>query len=235
MCLVAAAPRRYGRGEPAVRAALAPAGPRVPAFAVQSMDETLGQSLRQEKFTDVLLAVFGAISLLLAAAGIYGVVSLEVTSRVKELAIRMAIGARPRGGVRPGDASRAKVAATGLIAGLAGALALTRLLGGLLFEVTPTDTVTFVTVTAILTLVALLASLVRAPRQPVDPMSPCARLISAARPRTAAGPRGRWRAGRRRALLRPQRDHRGRRAWRRRAGTSVATSEMIATSAATTP
>ena len=156
----------------AVRAALREADPRVPAFAVQSMDQAIGASLFQQKFTNVLLALFAVISLLLAAAGIYGVMSLEVTSRLKEIAIRMALGAPPAEVFGLVIRHGGMLAGAGLMAGLAGALAATRLLEGLLFEVTPTDPVTFATVTALLALVALLACVVPARRAVrVDPIA----------------------------------------------------------------
>jgi putative ABC transport system permease protein len=141
-----------------VRAALRDLDPGVPAFAVQSLDQTVGASLSQQKFANVLLALFAAIALLLAAAGIYGVMSLEVNSRVKELAIRIALGARPSEVFGLVIGHGARLAGAGLVAGLAGALALTRLLAGLLFEVAPTDPATFAAVIALLAAVAFVAS-----------------------------------------------------------------------------
>jgi putative ABC transport system permease protein len=97
--------------------------------------------------------------------------SLEVTSRLKELAVRMALGARSTEVFGLVIRHGAMVAGAGLLAGLAGALALTRLLGSLLFEVTPTDGVTFATVTLVLGVVALLSSLIPARRASrVDPI-----------------------------------------------------------------
>ncbi|MGH9750818.1 MAG: ADOP family duplicated permease [Candidatus Polarisedimenticolia bacterium] len=154
-----------------VRAALRAVDPSIPAFDVRTMDATVGESLFQQKFTNALLGLFAVLSLLLAATGIYGVLSLEVASRLKELAIRVALGARPvevfglviRHGVR--------LAAAGLLPGVAGAFALTRVLENMLFEVEPTDPATFATAIVLLTAVAMLACVIPARRATrVDPI-----------------------------------------------------------------
>jgi predicted permease len=140
-----------------IREAIRGVEPAIPPFDVQSMEQNLGASLFQERFTNVLLSGFAALSLLLAAAGIYGVMSLEVSSRLKELAIRTALGARPREIFGLILRRGTRLAVAGLAAGCIGALALTRLLKNLLFEVTPTDPATYSAVIGLLVAVAILA------------------------------------------------------------------------------
>lgn len=154
-----------------VRAALRAVDPSIPAFDVQTMDATIGHSLFQQKFTNALLGLFAVLSILLAATGIYGVISLEVASRVRELAIRIALGARPAAVFGLVVRRGARLAAAGVLAGAAGALALTRVLESLLFEVEPTDPETFAAAIVLLTAVALLACVIPARRATrVDPI-----------------------------------------------------------------
>jgi len=156
----------------ALRAALRTVDPNVPAFSVQTMEENIGVTLFPQKFTGSLLAGFAAVALLLAAVGIYGVTSLDVTSRYRELAIRIALGAQ-RGEVfgmvlRQGTA----LAVAGLALGVAGAFAGARLLADLLFEVGTADPLTFVAVPVLLLTVALVACLLPARRATrVDPIT----------------------------------------------------------------
>jgi predicted permease len=155
-----------------IREAIRGVEPAIPPFDVQSMEQNLGASLFQERFTNVLLSGFAALSLLLAAAGIYGVMSLEVSSRLKELAIRTALGARPREIFGLILRRGTKLAVAGLAAGCIGALALTRLLKNLLFEVTPTDPATYSAVIGLLVAVAILACALPAHRATrVDPIA----------------------------------------------------------------
>jgi predicted permease len=154
-----------------VRAALRAVDPSIPAFDVQTMGATVGQSLFQQKFMNALLGLFAALSLLLAATGIYGVISLEVASRLKELAIRIALGARPVEVFGLVLRHGASLAAAGLLPGIAGAFALTCVLETMLFEVEPTDPGTFATAIVLLTAVALLACVIPARRATrVDPI-----------------------------------------------------------------
>jgi predicted lysophospholipase L1 biosynthesis ABC-type transport system permease subunit len=154
-----------------VRAALRAVDPSIPAFDARTMDTTVGQSLFQQKFMNALLGLFAVLSLLLAATGIYGVVSLEVASRLKELAIRIALGARPVEVFGLVIRHGATLAAAGLLPGVASAFALTRLLETMLFEVEPTDPATFATAIIVLTAVALLACVIPARRATrVDPI-----------------------------------------------------------------
>jgi putative ABC transport system permease protein len=136
-----------------------------------SMDQLLSDSLAQQRFTTLLLGAFAALALLLAAVGIYGVVSYGVSRRTQEIGIRMALGAQP------GDVSRLIVrqgltlVLAGAAIGLVGALALSRWIGSLLFEVKPTDPLTFIAVTILLLGTAFAACYIPGRRaMRVDPM-----------------------------------------------------------------
>src|SRR5689334_10343978 len=119
----------------------------------------------------LFVGLFGGLAVVLAAIGIYGVMGYSVTQRRRELAVRMALGARTRQVLQLVLKDGVVLAALGVFVGLAGALALTRLLRSLLFEVQPTDWQTFASVAALLILVALLASYLPARRaSKVDPL-----------------------------------------------------------------
>jgi len=137
---------------------------------VKTMDQILDTQLARPRFSMFLLGLFAATALLLAAIGIYGVMSYSVAQRTREIGIRMALGAL-RGDVLRMVAGRAAVlAGVGTGAGIVGALAATRLLRTLLFGVDPADAGTFVAVSAVLILVALAASYIPARRATkVDP------------------------------------------------------------------
>jgi putative ABC transport system permease protein len=127
--------------------------------------------MAQTRFSTTLLTAFGAIALILAAIGVYGVISYGVTQRTQEIGIRMALGARRADVVGMVVRHGAALAAIGLMVGLAGALALSRLIGSLLFQVSPTDPPTFATGTVVLTTVAVLAAVLPARRAAqTDPM-----------------------------------------------------------------
>jgi putative ABC transport system permease protein len=172
MSLVARTGIEPDRAAPAIQEALRSVDPSVPPFALRSMESTLRLSLFQRRLTNGLLGAFAAIALLLAAAGIYGVMSLEVSSRFKEIAVRLALGARPAGVVGMVLRRGAGLAAAGMAAGLAGSFALMRFLSGLLFEVRPDDPGTLFAVVALLGSVALLACALPARRAVrVDPIA----------------------------------------------------------------
>jgi putative ABC transport system permease protein len=124
-----------------------------------------------ERLIARLSALFGALGSLLAAVGLYGLLAYTVARRINEIGIRMALGAQPRDIWRLIVGSGARLALTGIAIGLAGALALTRLLSSLLFEVRATDPITFAAVALLLAAVALLACYVPARRaMRADPM-----------------------------------------------------------------
>ena len=155
--------------EPVRRAVLA-VDPRLPVFDVVTMDEVRAASVATTRFNMLLLTTLGVIGLILAAVGIYGVIAWFVSQRTQEIGLRMALGAT-QGRVLAMVAWQAfRPVLVGLAVGVAGAVAATRLLSGLLFGVTATDPLTFAGVLAVLASAALVASLVPARRAArVDP------------------------------------------------------------------
>jgi putative ABC transport system permease protein len=138
---------------------------------VVTMNRRLDLSVAPQRLNVVLLATFALIALVLAAAGIYGVMAYSVAQRTQEIGLRMALGAQLQDVLKMVLRSGLSLALLGIVIGLAGAFALTRLMTKLLFGVTPTDAVTFVSVAAILFVVALLASWIPARRATkVDPI-----------------------------------------------------------------
>jgi putative ABC transport system permease protein len=145
--------------------------PNRPAPRIRTIDEMLGGQTAPMRFTVRLLSLFAALALLLAAVGVYGLMAFFVSQRTQEIGIRMALGARS---VDIGKAvlrQSLRLTSVGLALGLAGALAATRIIRSLLYEVSPTDPLTFVCVGVLLAGVALLASYLPARRAArVDPM-----------------------------------------------------------------
>jgi predicted permease len=157
---------------PLVRARIAAIAPALPLIAVQPMSALAADIVAQPRFRTALLAVFAALALTLAAVGVFGVLSYFVTQRTQEIGVRMALGAGRRDVVRLVVGRGLGLAAVGIGAGVAGALALTRLMRPLLFEVAPTDAASFAGVTATLLAVAAVASYLPARRATrVDPMA----------------------------------------------------------------
>ena len=145
--------------------------PNTPIFMVRTLREVYDSSLARTSFTLVLLAIAGAMALVLGVIGIYGVIAYSITQRTREIGIRMALGAQPAGlqgmFVRQG----LLLAGVGAVLGLAGAVALTRLMSSLLFKTTPLDPITYVLVSLLLVLAAALASYFPARRATaVDPV-----------------------------------------------------------------
>jgi putative ABC transport system permease protein len=139
-------------------------------FAVEPLTDTLARSVGERRFTMLLLALFAAVALVLAAVGVHGVLSYGVTQRTREIGIRMALGARPGNVLGLIVGQGARLAAVGVALGLAGAVVLTRLLAALLYGVTPTDAVTLAVVVAVLAATAIVASYLPARRaMRVDP------------------------------------------------------------------
>jgi len=145
--------------------------PNLPVVHVTTLDGLLSETVAPRRFSTVLLGVFATLALVLAAVGIYGVMSYVVSLRINEIGIRMALGAQPRDIWRLIVGGGARLALAGIAIGLAGALALTRLLSSLLFEVRASDPITFGAVALLLAAVALLACYVPARRaMRADPM-----------------------------------------------------------------
>jgi putative ABC transport system permease protein len=155
----------------AVREAVASVDPNQPLSEAMTMDEILANSVAPRRFQMILLGLFALLALLLAAVGIYGVVSYSCSQRVHEFGIRMALGAERRDLLRLVIRQGAKLTLIGVGIGIGGALVLTRFLSSLLYGVKPTDPLTLAGVSLILTAVALFASYIPARRATkVDPM-----------------------------------------------------------------
>ena len=144
---------------------------QLPVSSVQTMDELLAVSLAQQRFNMLLLGLFAALASILAAVGIYGAMAYAVDRRTHEIGIRTALGARRHDVLRLIMRDGTKITLFGILSGVAGALALTRLMASLLFEVKPTDPATFAAAAILLALVALAACYIPARRaMRVDPM-----------------------------------------------------------------
>jgi predicted permease len=157
---------------PAVRDVIGSLDRAVPVTAVQTMDEVVAGANARPRFTLVLLVTFAVVALVLAAVGIYGVISYAVSRRTHEIGVRMALGATPRNVVRLVIGQGMRVVVVGVVAGLAGALLVTRLMTNVVYGVRVTDPLTYGAVALLLTLVALLASYIPARRATrIDPLA----------------------------------------------------------------
>jgi predicted permease len=145
--------------------------PNALVYDVRTMDDRLHDSLARQRFSTLMLGAFAAFALLLAAVGVYSVMSHLVAQSTHDIGLRVALGAQPANILGLVVRQGMELAAIGIAAGLLGALALTRAMAGLLFGVTPTDAVTFSSVALILGLVAFAATVIPARRATtVDPM-----------------------------------------------------------------
>lgn len=155
----------------AVRQAVWRIDPNQPIAHVSTLERIVDDSIAQRRLNMLLMGLFGGLALLLSAVGIYGLLSYAVTQRTQELGIRMALGARAADVLRLVLRQGMTLALIGEVIGLASAFALTRLIRGLLFGVTPNDALTFVVVGGVLAVVALLACYLPARRATrVDPL-----------------------------------------------------------------
>ena len=143
----------------------------LPVFGVTTMNDVLSSSTAQRCFSMILLGAFAVLALLMAAVGLYGVLSYSVSQRMHEMGLRMALGANARDLMRLVVRQGIRVALAGVAAGLLASVAATRLLAGMLFGVSPLDPLTFAAVVAVLVAAAALASFIPARRATrVDPM-----------------------------------------------------------------
>jgi len=143
---------------PSVRAMVRKVDPELAVFGIEPLSETLSRSVSTRRFTMLVVGLFAFLALALAAIGIHGVLSYGVALRTREIGLRMALGADAAGVVRLVIGEGLVLALAGLALGLAGALALTRVLATLLFGVSPTDPATFAAIALFLLLVAAAAS-----------------------------------------------------------------------------
>ncbi|MEK6407681.1 MAG: ABC transporter permease [Acidobacteriota bacterium] len=157
---------------PALRGEVQRVDRTVALFDVKTLDEHLGRALGQERTNAWLIGSFGLLALVLAAVGIYGVMSYTVTQRTREVGIRLALGARPRDVLQLVVGQGMMLTAAGLVIGLVAAFALTGVISSLLYGVSATDPATFLAVAIILAGVALMACYLPARRAAkVDPMA----------------------------------------------------------------
>ena len=145
--------------------------PALPLYNVRTLADQRDGSLHTERVAAALLTLFGAIALILAAVGLYGVLSYSVTARTREMGIRLAQGAQPRDLLALVVGQGMRLTVVGLVVGVAAAFALTRLIEQLLFGVSPTDPLTFAVVPLLLAAVALAACWIPARRATrMDPL-----------------------------------------------------------------
>ena len=148
----------------AIRSAVSALDRDLPVSRLYTLDQLMNESVAAPRFRTMLVTLFAMVGLVLAAVGIYGVMAYTVSERTRELGVRVALGATRREVLRVVMTEAAVLAAAGVVLGIAGAAATTRLFGALLFGVTPTDPSTFASVAAILMSVALAGSYVPARR-----------------------------------------------------------------------
>jgi predicted permease len=155
----------------AIVAAIHELDPTIPVYETRTMTGRLSDSLARRRFSMIMLGTFSGFALILAAVGIYGVMSYLVTQGTHDIGVRMALGAEAGSIARMVVGQGLKLAIAGVAAGLIGAAALTRVMASLLFGVTTTDVVTFSTVPMLLGGIAVLATYITARRATrVDPL-----------------------------------------------------------------
>ena len=147
---------------PSIRQRVRALDPDLPLFEIATMNQHMAQEEAETRFAAMLLTTYGALALALSAIGVYGVLGYHVAIRRRELAVRLALGASRGRLLREVVAEGMKPALAGILVGLAGAIALSRFIASLLYEVQPRDPVTLATVAAALVLTTLLATLLPA-------------------------------------------------------------------------
>jgi putative ABC transport system permease protein len=164
-------PTTVGR---AIRADVRRLDPQLPVQDLKTMDAVVSDAVAGPRFRTLLIGAFGALAILLAAVGIFGVISYLVSQRTRELGIRIALGAQPRDVRRVVMGRALTLTLLGVALGLAGAWALRSWLGTVLFEISPTDPVTLATAAALVVATASLAAYMPARRAThIDPMVAC--------------------------------------------------------------
>jgi putative ABC transport system permease protein len=157
---------------PALRSAALAVNKETPIYQVITLKEQLGQSIAQDRFNTLLLGIFSAVALILAAVGLYGVLSYAVAQRTNEIGVRVALGANPQEVLKLVMLQGWKLTFTGIVVGWIASIMLTHLIEGLLFGVTATDPLTFGLAIVVLALAASLACWIPARRATrVDPIT----------------------------------------------------------------
>jgi putative ABC transport system permease protein len=163
-----AAPQQFAA---ALRSELQAVDKELPIYDIAAMRQVIAEKVADPRFYTLLLGGFSTLALILAAAGIYGLIAYSVSQRTHEIGIRMALGAQTADVLKLVVAQGMKLVLTGLVIGLAGAFALTRLLAGFLYQVSVTDPATFALLALLLAAVALAACYLPARRAAkIDPM-----------------------------------------------------------------
>jgi putative ABC transport system permease protein len=142
-----------------------------PVYQIQTMEDLVSKSIAQPRFYSTTLGIFATLALILAGVGVYAVMSYSVTQRTHEIGVRMAVGAERRDVIKLILREGMLLTVIGMSLGLAGALALTRIVASLLFDVSPNDLITFTLIALLLIHIALLACYIPARRATkIDPM-----------------------------------------------------------------
>jgi putative ABC transport system permease protein len=157
---------------PAVRREVSALNKDLPVYDIRSMRDRIGEATSRARFSATVLGIFASIALVLAALGIYGVMSYAVNQRTREIGIRIALGAQPGDVLGPVVGRGLTLTVIGIAISLVAALASTRVLTTLLYEVKPSDPATYTVIAVVLGAVALLASYIPARRATrVDPLT----------------------------------------------------------------
>lgn len=156
---------------PSIRSAVRKQDAKLPIASLTTMDEVLSEFTARDRFNVLLFTIFGCVALAIASVGLYGVLAFLVTQRTREIGIRLALGGKPIGIVRSVVFEGLALTAVGLVAGLGGAILLSRWMKDLLFEIKPTDPLTYAVIAGVMLTVALAAALGPARRATrVDPV-----------------------------------------------------------------